>query len=87
MLRIALHVNVVAECSLPFVQCAHVTQFSCHYFAPVVAVATATTHNRGVAATTVVAGTGCFYCRYRYPIFACATRLFILLLLMLLNTR
>ena len=82
-------VNVVAECSLPFVQCAHVTKFACHSAAPVVAVSTATTHNYGIAATiiTAVAGTGCFSCGYRYLSFARAKRLLILLLLMLLNTR
>ena len=69
-----------------FVQCAHVTQLGCHSAAPVVAVATATTHNRGIAATPAVAGTGCFSFGYRCGTFARATRL-LLLLLMLLDTR
>ena len=83
---IALRVKVVAQCPLPFVQGAHVTQFACHSSAPVVAAATATTHNRGMAATTAVAGTGCFSCDHPYIIFACATRLLIMLRLRLLNT-
>ena len=79
--------NTVAECSLPFVQCARVTRFAYHYDAPGVAAATtATTHNRCIAATTaVVAGTGCFSCGYQYFTFARATRLLLLLLLLLVN--
>ena len=76
---------VVAECSLPFVQCARVTQFAYHSAAPVVAAPTATTHNPDTAATTADAGTGCFSCGYLYVIFARATRLPILLLLLLLK--
>ena len=76
---------IVAECSLPFLQCNRVTRFAYHSATPVVAAATATTHNRGIAATTAVAGTGCFSCGYPYFVFARAMRLLILLLLLLPN--
>ena len=77
---------VVAKCSLHFVQYVPVSRGLCyHSAAPVVAAATATAHNRVIAATTAVAGTGCFSCGYPYFIFVRATRLLILLILLLVS--
>ena len=59
----------VAGCSPPFLLCARVTRFACHSATPVVGAATATTHNRGIAATNAVAGTGGFSCGYSSFVF------------------
>ena len=59
--RIALRTNVTSSgvfTALCRMYACHAV--ACHSAAPVVAAATATTHNRGIAATTAAAGTGCF---------------------------
>ena len=61
----------MAECSLPVLQCARVTRFAYHSTTPVIAAATAPTHNRGIAATIAVSGTGCFSCGYPFCFCPC----------------
>ena len=79
--RIALACN--SRVLPPFVQCARATRFAFYCATPVVAAATAATHNHGISATAF-AGTGCFSCCFPYFVFARSTRWFILLLLLLL---